>query len=324
MKSLIFCFVAQGLMASTIHVPADQPTIQAAIDSASSGDDIEVAAGRYNERIDFKGKNIRLHSISGPHATTINGGPGGPVVTFANNEGAGAIIDGFTIENGGLSSNGLDEGGGITVEGTAPTIQNNIIQNNKVGYAGGGIGIGSGSPMILNNVIQGNTQTNGIGGGGISTRGGSPVIEGNTIIDNDAEAFGGGLSFWASGQAVIINNIIMQNRGDDAGGIAFVNGGTPVIEQNLIVGNMGNGVGGISGPMGTIVGNTIVNNMGSQSSAIGGFYGSGLVMQNNIMVASAGQTLLQCGGNSAQPRNNLLYSPGGQLGSSDCPRLSGS
>jgi uncharacterized protein (TIGR03437 family) len=323
LKSWAFCIATPGLIAGTIRVPADQPTIQAAINSAANGDDILVAAGTYHERINFNGKSIRLHSASGPQATTLDGGGGGAVVTFANNEDAGAIIDGFTIQNGGPNQGGLDEGGGVSVEGAAPTIQNNVIQDNHVGYAGGGIGIGFGSPTILNNVIQRNSQNNGIGGGGISVRGGTAVIKGNTIVDNQAAAFGGGLSFWASGQTTIVNNIIMRNRGQDAGGIAFVNGGVPVIQQNLIVGNIGTGAGGISGPMGTILNNTIADNNGPQGSAIGGFFGPDVVIENNIMQAPAGQTPVQCGGNGAQPRNNLFYAPGGQLGSSACPGLSG-
>jgi serine protease len=90
LKSWAFCIATPGLIAGTIRVPADQPTIQAAINSAANGDDILVAAGTYHERINFNGKSIRLHSASGPQATTLDGGGGGAVVTFANNEDAGA------------------------------------------------------------------------------------------------------------------------------------------------------------------------------------------------------------------------------------------
>jgi hypothetical protein len=35
------------IAAATIHVPADQPTLQAAIDAAASGDSISIADGVY-------------------------------------------------------------------------------------------------------------------------------------------------------------------------------------------------------------------------------------------------------------------------------------
>lgn len=323
-KGWAYCFLVQGLIAGTVRVPADQPTIQAAIDVVSNGDAIEVGPGTYRERIDFRGKSIRLHSVEGPSSTIIDGGRSGAVVTFARNESRGATIEGFTIQNGGGDNQpGVDEGGGISVQGASPTIQNNIIQDNLVGYAGGGIGIGFGSPLIANNIIRRNTQTNGIGGGGISTRGGSPEIRGNTIVDNSARAFGGALSFWAADQPIIVNNIIMHNQGQYAGGIAFVNGGNPTIEQNLIVENTGSAAGGLSGPMGRIANNTIAQNNGPQGSAIGGFFGSGLVLENNVLEAPAGQTAVLCEGNRSQPRNNLFYAPGGQITSSSCEIVPG-
>lgn len=46
--------------AATIHVPADVSTIQAAVDGASSGDVIQVAAGTYVEQIIVDGKDITI------------------------------------------------------------------------------------------------------------------------------------------------------------------------------------------------------------------------------------------------------------------------
>lgn len=69
---------------STIHVPADQPTIQQAIDAAVDGDVVVlVSPGTYNENIDFKGKAITVRSIAGPNATVFRGDQTGPVVTCA-------------------------------------------------------------------------------------------------------------------------------------------------------------------------------------------------------------------------------------------------
>ena len=60
--------------AGIINVPADQPTIQAAIDaSLGGGHEVVVAPGTYNEVIDFMGKSITLRSSDGPELTIISG-----------------------------------------------------------------------------------------------------------------------------------------------------------------------------------------------------------------------------------------------------------
>lgn len=51
--------------AAIIHIPADQPTIQAGINSAVNGDTVLVAAGTYTEHIDFLGKLIVVKGENG-------------------------------------------------------------------------------------------------------------------------------------------------------------------------------------------------------------------------------------------------------------------
>ncbi|MGE5303950.1 MAG: hypothetical protein ACM3TN_11595, partial [Alphaproteobacteria bacterium] len=51
-----------SVQAATIHVPADQPTIQAAINSAVNSDTVLVAPGTYVENINFRGKAITVIS----------------------------------------------------------------------------------------------------------------------------------------------------------------------------------------------------------------------------------------------------------------------
>jgi len=46
------------LLSDTIHVPADYPTIQEAINTSVNGDTVLVAPGTYVENIDFVGKAI--------------------------------------------------------------------------------------------------------------------------------------------------------------------------------------------------------------------------------------------------------------------------
>ena len=62
--------------ATTIHVPGDQPTIQAAIDAVAVGDTVLVAAGTYsgsgNRDLDFAGKDLVLRSEHGADVTVLD------------------------------------------------------------------------------------------------------------------------------------------------------------------------------------------------------------------------------------------------------------
>src|SRR5262245_63022237 len=102
--SVIVClslWVSGSLQAANIiKVPADQPTIQAAIAAATNGDTVQVAAGTYVENLSFLGKAIRVNSEQGPEVTIIDGNGAAPVVTFASAETRQSVLSGFTIRNG--------------------------------------------------------------------------------------------------------------------------------------------------------------------------------------------------------------------------------
>src|SRR4030081_3664850 len=75
-----------ALAATTIHVPRDQPTIQAGINAAINGDTVLVSPGTYFENINFNGKAITVKSSAGPAVTIIDGSSINPPVTFSTNE----------------------------------------------------------------------------------------------------------------------------------------------------------------------------------------------------------------------------------------------
>ena len=57
--------------AATRHVPAEYLTIQSAIDDCKNGDTVIVAAGVYNERIDYSGKHIVVTSVHPDDPATV-------------------------------------------------------------------------------------------------------------------------------------------------------------------------------------------------------------------------------------------------------------
>ena len=94
---------------------------------------MQVAPGTYYENINFSGKAITVISEQGPAATVIDGGALDSVVKFIATEGRSSVLSGFTLQNGLSTSNtpGFGNGGGIWINLTSPTIQNNIITNNR-------------------------------------------------------------------------------------------------------------------------------------------------------------------------------------------------
>jgi len=177
--------------ASTIRVPADHPTISAAIADAQDGDVILVSPGVYPEQIDFSGKNIVIRSITGPETTILDGQGLHTVVLFVGGEGPSARLDGFTVRNGrGVE---VEYAGGIWCRNSSPTIANCIITGNygwtaMTGGPGGAGGIGSerGSITVEGCVIESNFAGDGIdGAGGIAFERAGYYLYGPGVVIRD-------------------------------------------------------------------------------------------------------------------------------------------
>jgi parallel beta-helix repeat protein len=287
-------------------VPADQPTIQQAIDAAANGDTVLVAPGTYNGNINFNGKVITVMSSGGAAVTTIAGDGGDSVVKFISAEGSTSVLEGFTVTGGFSRANG----GGILVSNSSPTIRNNTITRN-VATSGLGIAVQSGSPLIQRNTISDNSQFgSGGSGGGIFVGGDSTAkITGNTITRNALPngGDGGGIAL-AAGSATVSANLItgnsVFNRG---GGIAIFNFSTATIVNNVIADNSANdqtseGVyiaASGSGPFFT--NNTVINSTH--------FSASNTDVQNNIIFTSSSKPAITCGTVAAPTLiDNILFS----------------
>ena len=218
----VICFVMAvsvgPAQADIIHVPADQPTIQAGIDAASNGDTVLVADGTYtgpgNRDIDFLGKAITVRSEYGPGNCIIDA-EGSETdqrrcFIFQNSEGRDSVLQGFTIRGGDMGD--WEFGGGIRVGGS-PTIIGNVITANRA-YIGGGIHTSGGSPLIAGNLITGNLALDYIddigAGGSICCWEGTAEICGNIIQGNTSAIIGGGI-WLAAGNPQVVNNLIVGN-----------------------------------------------------------------------------------------------------------------
>src|SRR5579863_743721 len=319
------------LSASTMEVPAQQPTIQAGIDAAENGDTVLVAPGTYTENINFMGKAITVQSSGGPKVTIIDGGNVATVVTFSTNEDSNSTLKGFTVQNGTSTFNSGYAGGGIYIGGSSPTITGNIIQKNTACSDGGGIGVSFGSPLISNNIIQSNKQagcSGGPGGGAIALLGsGTAQIIGNRIMNNSWPYNAGAIVLWSAGTPTLENNIFGNNSSSDGqgGAIWIVNGTDGMIVQNLFYGNTAATGGAIylldGGPL--FVNNTIVGGKGVSSGSAVYVGGGQPLFYNNLMIGLAGQNAVYCDGTAPAFINNDAYSPAGSGFNGACAGESG-
>jgi parallel beta-helix repeat protein len=259
-----------ALSTTVIYVPDDYPTIQAAVDAASSGNTIIVREGTYNEDIDVN----RCITLQGENRNTTIIDTERVTVKISCN----STITGFTIKNG---TYGIECGPHHSDEWTnpiAPTITNNIftdlgtcilawtscatpvITNNEfIDNYHGCIWISS-SAVISNNTFYNNGDGIFSGGGGIDTcifivESSSPVITGNLIINNSAfgivtatspsspritsNIISGnemGILDWGSSTFTIFNNTITDNEY----GVYLSSSTDSIIYFNNFIGNVRN------------------------------------------------------------------------------------
>jgi len=184
---IFFSFIVSTTSADIIVVNPGE-SIQAAIDSASYGNTVEVAAGTYHERITLKNGIAVIGA--GYDVTVIDGDFGGSVVISSNCD-ANTVLEGFTIKKG---SDPFFFGGGMCNFSSRPTVTNCIFTGNFTynGFGGGGMFNDGSSPMVTNCTFSNNTS--GIDGGGmLNQNGSSPTVINCMFIGNEADTNGGGM-----------------------------------------------------------------------------------------------------------------------------------
>jgi hypothetical protein len=250
-------------------------SIQAAIDQASSGDEIWVVQGTFHENLQIVDKNNLI--IMGGYAdetfvtrdpqafsTIVDGSKLASTIKVYN--ATGITIDGLVVTNGKAKN-----GGGICANTYAGasidlTLKNNTIVGNSAENVGGGLSFYSSSDggpisvVMVNNTITENAtpQIPSKGAGGAYLKATSSnitaTILNNTFSGNKSNA-GGGISISsASGYStnvVFFNNILSGNDASDNGGAMAItsfdlNSKTEVaLEGNVISENSAYTAGGI-------------------------------------------------------------------------------
>lgn len=239
-------------------------TVQYALETAESGDEIQVASGVYtgtmSNFVPYWNDNVTATVILDKDIASLLGGfapdfstrdpisypttldaeaaPDDFVVFIT---GTNAILDGFTIT--GSSGENTLYGAGIRISGGSPVVSHNRITGNKTPEWGAGIYIsGDTSPKILENDIADNQAKS---GAGIFVRRGTPLIQGNLIQNNIATEDGGGV-FVLFGAPTLLDNQLISNQATWSGGGLRVENPTSEVEvrKNTIYSNTAeNGAG---------------------------------------------------------------------------------
>jgi len=225
--------------ATTIHVPADQPTIQAGIDAAAAGDTVLVACGTYYEHDIVMKSGICLCSETGEaDCVTIDAQQLGRVF-YCDEVDATASIVGFII-TGGLAAGSYPDydGGGMYCRAhSSPTIEDCVFEGNQARGDNGGNGGGlccfsDSSPTLTGCVFRGNEAYN--GGGGMMVIISSPTLSGCVFEGNRTGLHGGGMCYHGSSSSTLTDCIFRDNEADnDGGGMACSLNSSPALTSCL-------------------------------------------------------------------------------------------
>ncbi len=221
-------------LATTRLVPSQFGSIQAALNVSSSGDVVLVAPGVYTENllINSARNGVALQSSGGPAVTIIDGNNTSSVITISS-VGAGTVVTGFTIRNGGAANLSGLLGGGIRMNFCSARIEGNAIINNRA-EAAGGIYVDGGGPILRDNTFRGNVAVAGSGGAIYCDHFASATIDRNVIVSNTCAAYGGGITVWQGSLPSVSSNTIALNSASRGGGVYVTTNSHPTLRRNII------------------------------------------------------------------------------------------
>jgi len=258
------------LCESTILVPSQFPTIQAAIDSVPAGAQrtVQVAAGTYNESFSLNGKNVVIRGAAN-NATILDGtGLPASIATFTGGEPATAGLESLVFRNatvGSLIYKGalFKVGGAVYGRDSSAVIRNCRFEGNRSDYGGGAYLLYC-NMLVESCVFTGNTGV--AQGGGLMVFGTTGTVRNCTFTGNQCgiAGVGGGSAFKAAGALLTGESVNFDGctvtgntAGVEGGAVEYyenveLNPGTLHIVNSAITGNR-SGLGALAGAGGLLV-----------------------------------------------------------------------
>lgn len=143
-----------------------------------------------------------------------------------------SYIRDLTISNGDANSSSgpSDDGGGIYLDKSSPTIENVTITNNSADYGGGILCWVDSDPTLENVTISNNTADR--KGGGIYCLGSDISLKKVLIFNNSADE-GGGIHFYAHSNPILEYATITDNSAQYGGGI-YCWFATPILDNCIL------------------------------------------------------------------------------------------
>lgn len=217
----------------TIRVPADQPTIAAAITAASDGYTVLLAPGFYsgsaNRNLNFAGKRLVLRGADDPSTVIVDCEGQARFFTFDHGEDERSGIRGISVRNC-----GIDFQGAVYVIGASPTIEGNIFEG-TIATEGASIFGFNGSPIIQKNIFRSTRCDDQFLSGVLSfVNASSPYIANNLFVGNQCRSVS--MTLPDGAKPVVVNNTFVANRA----GIYIDRGVSTALHwyaNNLISGN---------------------------------------------------------------------------------------
>jgi hypothetical protein len=293
-------------------------TLQTALASAVSGQEIWVAVGTHLPATEEKDRRITFQlkngvAVYGGFAMTeteriqrnpainvsILSGDIGVVGDSSDNSyhvvtgATGAILDGVTITAGnanGASPN--DRGGGMYNSSSNPALTNVIFISNTATTGGGGMANESGSPILTNVTFSGNSA--GWYGGGMANWSGSgPALTNVTFSGNAAGEGGGMYNYYNNSSPTLTSVAFDSNSATLGGGMYSENSSGPALMNVTFTGNTASSQGGgmyngATSP--TLMNVTFSANAADSGGGMGNQAGSSPVLTNVTFISNTAST----------------------------------